>query len=173
MKLIVVPVELKEANEFIEVIHRHHKPVVGHRFSIGCVDESGTLHGVCIVGRPVARLAGLPRDVAEVTRLATDGTYNACSMLYSAAARACKAMGFQRIQTYTLPIEGGSSLRASGWKDEGDAGGGQWKHTDGKPRRTDQPTDVKTRWALTFNRPSIELSMPENVIENRDQQTLL
>lgn len=161
--LIVVPIELKEANSFIAVMHRHHAPVVGHRFSLGAVDESGLLHGVCVVGRPVARLAGHPRDVAEVTRLATDGTYNACSILYAAAARACKAMGFRRIQTYTLPDEGGASLRASGWVMEGEAGGGQWKHTDGKPRRTDQPTSVKSRWALHFARPVVSVVLPPEV----------
>lgn len=122
--LFIVPLELREANEFINRFHRHHAPVVGHRFSIGATTPTGLLVGVCVVGRPVARLAGSPRDVAEVTRLATDGTYNACSMLYSAAARACKAIGFRRIQTYTLPSEGGASLRASGWICEGEAGGG-------------------------------------------------
>ena len=172
MKLLVVPVELKEANQFIDAMHRHHQPVIGHRFSLGVVDESGLLHGVCVVGRPVARLAGKPRDVAEVTRLATDGTYNACSILYAAAARACKAMGFRRIQTYTMPVEGGASLRASGWVCEGSAGGGQWKHTDGKPRRTDQPTDIKTRWALHFERADLELVMPTH-IENLENQTTL
>lgn len=173
MSLYVLPVELKEANEFIDALHRHHKPVVGHRFSLGCVDDDGLLHGVCVVGRPVARLAGLPRDVAEVTRLATDGTYNACSILYAAAARACKAMGFQRIQTYTLPSEGGASLRASGWVEEGAAGGGQWKHTDGKPRRTDQPTDIKTRWALSFARPDMTVTMPDRVTDMQPQGVLL
>lgn len=171
--LKVVPVELVEANQFISALHRHHKPVVGHRFSLGCVTPDGVLHGVCVVGRPVARLAGHPRDVAEVTRLATDGTYNACSILYAAAARACKAMGFRRIQTYTLPIEGGASLRAAGWINEGNAGGGQWKHTDGKPRRTDQPTDIKTRWALDFNREHIDIIMPTVVVESQAQGTLL
>jgi hypothetical protein len=161
MNLHVLPVELAEANAAIAAWHRHHKPVIGHRFSLGCADEGGVLHGVCIVGRPVARLAGHPRDVAEVTRLATDGTHNACSILYAAAARACRAMGFLRIQTYTLPWEGGASLRASGWTHEGDAGGGQWKHTDGKPRRTDQPTEVKSRWSkqLAPERPHI-LTLP-------------
>ena len=173
MTLHVLPIELKEANEFISALHRHHHPVIGHRFSIGCVDDSGMLHGVCIIGRPVARLAGKPRDVAEVTRLATDGTFNACSILYSAAARTCKAMGFQRIQTYTLPSEGGASLRASGWVEEGAAGGGQWKHTDGRPRRTDQPTDIKTRWALRFSRPDIDVTMPDSVIANAQQGVLL
>lgn len=156
MSLHVVPVELAEANAFIALHHRHHQPVIGHRFSIGCIDDAGELHGVCVIGRPVARLAGKPRDVLEVTRVATDGTRNACSILYAAAARAGKALGFKRIQTYTLPVEGGASLRATGWKSEGDAGGGQWKHTDGKPRRTDQPIDVKTRWALALgDRPDM------------------
>ena len=171
--LFVLPVELVEANQFVAALHRHHAPVVGHRFSIGCVDDHGLLHGICIVGRPVARLAGSPRDVAEVTRLATDGTYNACSILYAAAARAAKAMGFRRIQTYTLPIEGGASLRASGWVNEGDAGGGQWKHTDGKPRRTDQPTETKTRWALHFGRPELQVHMPQPVVQQQDQGVLL
>jgi len=160
MTLIVVPVELAEANTFIRAYHRHHAPVVGHRFSLGVADEDGLLRGVCVVGRPVARLAGTPRDVAEVTRLATDGTRNACSALYAAAARACRAMGFRRIQTYTLPAEGGASLRAAGWVCEGEAGGGQWKHTDGKPRRTDQPTETKHRWSLSFVRPELSLVMP-------------
>ena len=173
MTLYVVPVELVEANLFIRQLHRHHAPVVGHRFSLGCVDDKGVLHGVAVVGRPVARLAGSPRDVAEVTRLATDGTYNACSILYAAAARACKAMGFQRIQTYTLPTEGGASLRASGWTNQGAAGGGQWKHTDGKPRRTDQPTQTKTRWALNFDRPALSVSMPPMVVESQEQGVLL
>lgn len=152
MSLYVVPIELSEANAAVSAWHRHHQPVIGHRFSLGATDTDGVLHGVCIVGRPVARLAGHPRDVAEVTRLATDGTKNACSILYAAAANACKAMGFVRIQTYTLPWEGGASLRASGWVEDGAAGGGQWKHTDGKPRRTDQPTEIKTRWSKSWQR---------------------
>ena len=122
-RLFVTPVELVEANAFIAKYHRHHKPVVGHRFSIGCITDDGVLHGVCVVGRPVARLAGAPRDVLEVTRLATDGVTNGCSILYAAAARAGLAMGYKRIQTYTLPEEGGASLRASGWIEEGLAGG--------------------------------------------------
>jgi len=124
--------------------------VIGHRFSIGVVDDSGELHGAAIIGRPVARMAGDPRRVAEVTRLVTDGYPMACSMLYAAAARACRAIGFERIQTYILDTETGVSLRAAGWEYEGPAGGGQWKHTDGRPRRTDQPNGMKGRWAKTL-----------------------
>ena len=54
MGLLIIPITLKEANEFVENHHRHHKPVVGHKFSIG-VEKDGQLRGVCIVGRPVAR----------------------------------------------------------------------------------------------------------------------
>jgi hypothetical protein len=151
IRLTVIPVELAEANQAIAAWHRHHKPVVGHRFSIGCVGDDGVLHGVAVIGRPVARLAGHPRQVVEVTRLATDGTPNACSILYSAAFRAARELGFARIQTYILDEEPGTTLRASGWRDEGEAGGGQWKHTDGKPRRTDQPACRKARWEKTLN----------------------
>lgn len=153
VRLHVVPVELAEANELVGRLHRHHQPVVGHRFSIGAVDDEGVLHGAAIVGRPVARLAGAPRTVAEVTRLVTDGTPNACSLLYAAAARAAQALGFERIQTYILDDEPGTSLRASGWEYQGSAGGGQWKHTDGRPRRTDQPTGMKGRWTRSLNPP--------------------
>ena len=146
MTLRVVPIELDEANTLVAAWHRHHQPVQGHRFSLGLIDE-GVLRGACVVGRPVARLAGHPRAVVEVTRLVTDGAKNGCSMLYGAAARAAKAMGFERIQTYILDSEQGTSLRAAGWDYEGVAGGGQWHHTDGKPRRTDQPTSLKGRWS--------------------------
>lgn len=153
MSLIVVPIELREANVLVARWHRHHKPVQGHRFSIGLTDADGAWHGAAIVGRPVARLAGSPRKVLEVTRLVTDGSRNGCSMLYATAARAGKALGYERIQTYILDTELGTSLRAAGWLNEGLAGGGQWKHTDGKPRRTDQPITPKQRWALVLNPP--------------------
>lgn len=146
-RLHVAPLELQEANLLVAQWHRHHHPSQGHRFSIGVIDTDGVLHGAAIVGRPVARLAGSPRDVLEVVRLVTDGTQNACSILYAAAARAGLALGYRRIQTYILGDEPGTSLLAAGWTCEGEAGGGQWKHTDGKVRRTDQPTGMKSRWA--------------------------
>jgi len=158
--LFVIPVELEQANIAISAWHRHHHPCIGHRFSLGIVDVEGVLHGAAVVGRPVARLAGHPSKVLEVTRLVTDGTRNCCSMLYAAAARTGKEMGFERIQTYILADEEtGVSLKASGWVCEGIAGGGQWKHTDGKVRRTDQPVGKKMRWskALATVRPQISL----------------
>ena len=144
MALKIVPLTLKQLNDFVSLHHRHHKPVQGHRFSIG-VTHDGVLVGACSVGRPVARACD-PYLVAEVTRLVTDGTRNACSALYGAAARTAKAMGFDKIQTYILDVEPGTSLRASGWTFDGMGRGGQWKHTDGRERRSDQPVDPKQRW---------------------------
>lgn len=111
-KLELVSVELRDANSFVERLHRHHKRIQGHRFSIGAVKD-GALVGVAIVGRPVG---GANQDRwVEVTRCCTDGTKNACSFLYGAAARAAKNLGYERIQTYILNEELGTSLIASGW----------------------------------------------------------
>lgn len=150
MSLRIVPVELKEANDFIARHHRHHKPVQGHRFSIGVVKD-GILVGVATVGRPVSRHTN-SKEVLEVTRLCTDGTKNACSSLYSAAARAGRELGYLKIQSFILDEENGASLKASGWVFEGITPGGQWKHTDGKPRRTDQPTCPKHRYVKVLNK---------------------
>lgn len=166
VKLTVRPVEFAIAIDFVSKNHRHHKQPQGHRFSLACFD-SDRLCGVAVVGRPVARLAGHPCEIAEVTRLCTDGTRNACSILYSACARVCKEMGFIRIQTYILEEESGTSLKASGWICDGISGGGQWKHTDGKDRRTDQPVGMKYRWSKSLSclnsYPKISISQSESV----------
>jgi hypothetical protein len=86
------------------------------------------------------------KKVLEVTRLATDGTKNACSFLYGAVARAGKALGYEKVQTFILDSEPGTSLSAAGWAEDGESAGGQWKRTDGAPRRTDQPTCAKVRF---------------------------
>lgn len=125
MTLQIRPCTLKAANDFVAAKHRHHKPSVGHKFSISAVDGAGEIVGVVIVGRPVARMLD-DGVTAEVNRLCTDGTKNACSILYGAARRAAFAMGYQRIITYTLPSEGGASLRGAGWRLVGLAGGGNW-----------------------------------------------
>lgn len=149
-RLHTVPLDLREANTLITRWHRHHAPAVGHRFSIGVVDDQGTLRGACIVGRPVARAVD-HHAVVEVVRLVSDGTKNACSHLYGAAARAAQAMGYQRIQTYILADEPGTSLKAAGWHRDGEVRGRAWAHTDGRPRRLDQPLGAKQRWVRDLN----------------------
>lgn len=156
-KLFVVPLELREANEFVAQYHRHHTPLGFHRFSLGSMTEDGVLHSVAIVGKPTARMAGNQRDVLEVSRLASDGTMNACSVLYAASARAGASLGYLKIITYTLPEEGGASLRASGWVEEGQAGGGSWSRPS-RPREDKAPTSIKTRWAKELSaRPALVL----------------
>jgi hypothetical protein len=145
MKLEIVPLTLKEANDLIKSHHRHHKSVIGHRFSLGCRGDQGVV-GAVVVGRPVAREVDQYR-VAEVTRLVSDGTPHVCSKLYAAAARVCKEMGFKKIQTYILETEPGISLKAAGWKFETETSGGNWNHSWRKGRRTDQPMCKKQRWA--------------------------
>jgi hypothetical protein len=144
--------ELKEANAFISQLHRHHDPVQGHRFSIG-YEKDGKLVGVATIGRPVARHTN-QKEVLEVTRLCTDGTPNACSALYSGAARIARAMGYKTIQTFILESEPGTSLIASGWEFSGYSGGGAWSGTygEGKPRKNTHPQERKQKWAKVVNK---------------------
>lgn len=113
MSLDLVPVSFADACAFVAEHHRHHAPPVGHKFSFGVAHDQ-VLVGVAIVGRPVARPFDDGRTL-EVTRVATDGTPHAASMLYAAAWRASKALGFRRLVSYTQRGESGASLRAAGW----------------------------------------------------------
>lgn len=114
MSLQVVPVTFEQASQFVAMWHRHHQPPAGHKFSVG-VANGDELVGVATVGRPVARHLDDGRTL-EVNRTATDGTPNANSMLYGAAWRATKALGYRKLITYTQAGESGSSLRAAGWQ---------------------------------------------------------
>lgn len=136
MSLRLVPVRSRDARAFVAMWHRHHQPPVGQIFAVGVADEQGVLRGVAIVGRPVARLYDNGQTL-EVTRTCTDGTRNANSLLYAAAWRAAKALGYTRLVTYiharfygptcATPClhgscrwiragESGASLRAVGWR---------------------------------------------------------
>lgn len=110
----IVPITLKAAQEFVKEHHRHNKPPVGHKFSVGLETDWGLLIGVACAGRPVARMFdnGL---TLEVNRTCTLGDKNANSMLYGSVWRAAKAMGYRRCITYTQHDESGASLRAVGW----------------------------------------------------------
>ena len=143
------PIAFSEAAAFVDQNHRHHKRPTGHKFSIACYDGE-RLCGVAMVGRPVSRYLddGL---TLEVNRLCTDGTRNACSMLYSTAWRAAQALGYTRIVTYTLESESGASLRAAGWHCDGPAGGKHW--TGERARQMALwPEEMKIRWSKTAGR---------------------
>lgn len=141
--LQLTPITITEAKAFVAQHHRHHNPAVSALFAVA-VSDGDTVVGVAMIGRPSARML---QDgyTAEVTRLATDGSRNACSMLYSAAWRAARALGYRRLVTYTLPEEGGASVRAAGWKLIGECGGGSWSRSE-RPRVDKHPLQRKLRW---------------------------
>jgi hypothetical protein len=113
-RMIIVPMSFKDANSFVDQHHRHHQATVGAKFCIGVADGAKIV-GVAIVGRPVARHLD-DGWTLEVNRSCTDETKNANSMLYGAAWRATKALGYRRLITYTQANESGVSLRAAGWR---------------------------------------------------------
>jgi hypothetical protein len=143
--LRITPINLDEANAFVESNHRHHKPVPGAKFCVA-VSEDNDVVGVAIVGRPVSRHLD-DGWTLEVNRCCTNGAKNACSMLYSSAWRAARAMGYQKLITYTLESEGGASLRGAGWqcigetntKDQG------WNRSS-RPRVDTHPLQQKLKW---------------------------
>ena len=148
--LRLVPINLETAKGFVSMWHRHHEPPPGHKFSVGVGvpidDHLNRIVGVIMVGRPVAR-AYDDGQTLEVIRSATDGTANANSMLYAAAWRAAKALGYRRLITYTQAGESGSSLRAAGWRiiAERPARGG-W-NMPSRPRDDKHPIGIpRTLW---------------------------
>lgn len=155
MGVEIVPMTLREAAAFVARHHRHHDPDRGGKFAVGAARD-GSVVAVAVVGRPKARMLD-DGWTAEVTRLCSidetrvvgsDGKEHAngvCAALYAACWRAARAMGYRKLVTYTLPDEGGASLRAAGWKCIGEAGGGSWSRKD-RPRVDTHPTQEKLRW---------------------------
>ena len=151
-----IPLELKEANAYIERRHRHHAPVRRDKFRVGCEDH-GELVGVVQVGRPLARML-CDGKTLEVLRLCSNGEKNVCSFLYSRAARIAQEMGYKKIITYILETENGTSLKAAGWHYEADTEAQIWSRPSRKrdmatqlslfnQRETKYPVQKKQRWA--------------------------
>lgn len=145
MTLDLQPITYKEACRFIEKHHRHHLPPQGWKYGIA-VNDGENVVGVVTVGRPVARNLDNGYTL-EVTRCCTDGTYNVASMLYSAAWRAAKALGYKRMITYTLSEERGSSVKAAGWKLLYQTNGGSWS-CKSRPRVDKALTTQKNLWEV-------------------------
>lgn len=147
-RLSVVPCDLAEANAFVRQHHRHHGPVVGHKFCLAVADEQNEVRGVAIVGRPVAR-ALHDGWTLEVYRVATNGCSNACSALYAACGRVTLALGYRKLITYTLTSEPGTSLRAIGWKIVAEVKGRGWNRAS-RTRVDRYPLQDKIRWETTL-----------------------
>ena len=130
--MIAVPMELKDAQNFINAHHRHHQASHRDKFRIAASDGKNIV-GVIQVGRPISRVLD-DGHTLEVLRLCTTGQKDVCSFLYSRAARIAKEMGYTKIITYILESESGTSLRASGWKLEADGVGGSDWNVPSRPR---------------------------------------
>jgi hypothetical protein len=143
MALELVPITRDEARAFIERHHRHNPPPPGWKFGMAVADE-GEVVGVAMVGRPVARHAD-DGWTLEVNRVCTDGSNNACSMLYGACWRAAKALGYRKLITYTMESEPGTSLRAAGWRVVGEVDVGSWS-SPSRPRVDKHPTQRRIKW---------------------------
>ena len=142
-RLVVAPMTLRAAREYVNEHHRHHKAPQGGLFAVGA-KVGGQLVGCAIVGKPVARMANDGATV-EITRLCTDGTPNACSFLYRVCVRVANGMGYRKVLTYTLATEDGGSLRGAGFKLAGRTKGGSWSRPS-RGRTDSHPTQEKFRW---------------------------
>jgi hypothetical protein len=143
VKLLIIPITISDAQSYVDQHHRHHKAPRGGLFAVA-VAAGGEVCGVAIAGRPVSRELQNGWTI-EITRVCTDGTSNACSMLYGACRRAAIALGYRVVITYTLGSESGSSLRAAGFRKIADVRGRSWS-CPSRPRVDRHPKQDKLRW---------------------------
>ena len=150
MGIRIVPVTKQEAQDYVEIYHRHLGKSIRSVFEIGIADDDDKIRGVVIVGYPVAR-AHDNGWTLEVNRCCTDGVKNGNSMLYSAAWRVTRNLGYTKLITYTHKSESGASLRGSGWKVIAETKGKTW-NSKKRPRIDTTSVDVdKYRWEITID----------------------
>lgn len=140
--LCLVPCTVKFARKWVREHHRHLELVQGGLFAVAAADETG-MRAVAIAGVAARVWNGTGRLV--ISRVASDGVANGCSILYGAMCRAAKALGYREVWTYTLPEEGGVSLRAAGFTDMGLSAGGEHDRPS-RARRPAKRPDKKRRW---------------------------
>lgn len=152
----VVPMSIQTAKGFVGALHRHNRPPVSGLFA-AAVEDAGDIVGVVICGRPVARALD-DGQTLEITRVATNGARNANSMLYGAALRAARALGYRRVYTYTLAEESGASLRAVGFTQDAELAARATWSCPSRPRMQQdlfgeerRPPGAKVRWVVEFN----------------------
>jgi hypothetical protein len=141
--LEIVPVTFREACAFVDAHHRTQRRPNGMKLCLA-VSDGEKIVGVAIVARPVARKLD-DGWTLEVARTCTDGTKNTNSMLYGARWRAVRAIGYRRLITYTLPEEGGASLRAAEFKLIGEGGDRGWSRA-GHPCLLSARPGLRAAW---------------------------
>lgn len=155
MKLVVIPMTLREANDFVGEFHRHSQRTArdGGKFAIGAAIDAG-LVGVAIVGRPLARMLqdGFTAEVLRTCTNPATAPKGTCSFLYGRCWRIWQQMGGRRMVTYTLDHESGASLRGCGWKIVGSSPlRSDWTKRKDKSLRNWEPKkgQIKFRWEAT------------------------
>lgn len=153
--MVIVPITLAQAKEFVRENHRHNKPPTGWKFGVGLIGGDGSLIGVATAGRPVARMLDDGLTI-EVNRTCTTGERNANSALYGAVWRAAKAMGYVRCITYTQADESGASLRGAGFRRVKDLPArGSWAESSVAMRDKRDPVGnggvQRVLWEITAN----------------------
>lgn len=157
-RLVAVPCSVTRAKAVVDSWHRHHGSSTSALYAAAVATEDGTVRGVALIGRPVARLLD-DGWTLEVTRVATDGTPNACSALYGIARRLAVALGYVKLITYTRADEPGSSPRGAGFTDEGAIRARSWD-MPGRPRTDKTEIVQRRRWAMELG-DSFAVSWPE------------
>jgi hypothetical protein len=158
-RLRAVPCTITRAKEIVDAWHRHHGSSTSALFATAVADDKGIVRGVVLIGRPVARLLD-DGFTLEVTRVATDGTPNACSALYGIARRVGAALGYARLITYTRADEPGTSLRAAGLHDDGPIRARSWNMPS--RTRTDKTEVIhRRRWSRELGDAPESVTWPE------------
>jgi hypothetical protein len=112
----VVPMTLREANEFVDKYHSHNKRVQGYKFAIGAVYQD-SLVGVAICGRPISATLDDKKTIELLRSCVIDNApKNTNSFLYGRSWRVASAMGYKKMITYTLTEERASACKAIGMK---------------------------------------------------------
>ena len=142
------PIHIWQADEFVKLHHRHNKKAGNGKFAIAAF-EGAQMIGVAIAGRPRSRKLDNGKTL-EVYRVCTDGTKNATSFLYARVKRIGQLMGYEKIITYTLQSESGSSLFAIGATIEKEVNHTNQWNDHGTTKRNFQAVTVmpKLRWTL-------------------------
>lgn len=152
------PLTRAQAFALVDELHRHHPPAAGYRYAFAIVKD-GRRVGACIIGRPRARAIDQYRR-AEVSRVATDGTKNACSFAYGVAGRVCRELGFDAVFTCILDTEPGTSLKAAGWV-YCYTTRGESQDRPGRRRVDKSPTGPKQVWSPSW---CADLVRQQNVV---------
>jgi hypothetical protein len=154
-------ISLREANRFLAIVDNRQGPVRRHKFAIALKGQDGALQGVAIAGPPSTRSLDTGWRL-EILLVATDGTPQAESTLYEAAARTGEAIGYRRcdILTHTRATDSDTALREAGWVPIAEAPGTSPRYP-GRPPAANRPTGGRTiRWHAA--QPSIPATTSES-----------